>query len=164
MDSLTPISHYPQEIKDLAYEVYAVRAKRDMRKTLELLDAMPIPKIPESTVYWWRSHYGWDRKLELESADKQRELINLHVSELRVAAPEAVKYLRDVIHDKADPHPQKVAAARTLVSENRALIVAAVNAGLLTPESTEDEKFRAKLEGLTMEELMALETPWIPEP
>src|SRR5687768_10733196 len=126
-DSPDPTGHYSQEIKDLAFEVYAIRANRDMRETIKILGELDIPKIPESTVYWWRSNYGWDRKLDLESAEKQRELINLHVGSLRVAAPDAVKYLHDVVNDKAEPRPQKIAAARTLIGENRSLIVAAVN-------------------------------------
>ncbi len=139
LESATGNGHHAEEVKRLALELYSTRANRNMPETIRLLNGLVTHPIPEKTVYWWRSQYGWDRQLDLQSAERQRELINLHVAGLRVAAPDAVKYLHDVVTDKAEPHPQKIAAARTLIGENRSLMVAAVKAGILEPGTRQDD-------------------------
>lgn len=113
------------DTRRLAFEVYAVRAGQNIAETIRLLLEIGV-SVPQSTVYYWRQHDGWDERIELENAGRQEELIRQHAGRLRVAAPEAIAYLQNVVSGSAQPDPQRVIAAKTLIQENRALIVAVI--------------------------------------
>ena len=76
-----------------------------------------------------------------------------HVIGVRVAAPESIDYLRRVVSGEVTPDPGRISAARTLVTENRALMVAMAER-MVKPEEFVSEEGNLAL--LSTEELIAL--------
>jgi hypothetical protein len=117
MDSASGAGHWDERTKQLAYEVYSKRAGGDMRKTLRILAELDIPKIPEKTVYWWRSNYGWQDRLEEEKRGMAPVLWERYTRELSVAAPEAVSYLLSIVRNTGESTRDRTTAARSLMQQ-----------------------------------------------
>ena len=117
------------------------------------LEAATGGKVALRTVQEWRHRDRWDERLALESLAASEGSVIRHVVGLRVAAPEAIEYLRSIVSGSLPPDAQRIQAARALISENRAIILAAVDhlgKGTDLPAVSE-----VALDGMTDAELLA---------
>ena len=146
-------SQWSDDVKASAYEAYAHRCNGDMICTLDTLAERDGPKIPEKTVYDWRKRYGWDAKLQAEREAIAPYSWNLYFGGLSVAAPEVVRYLRSVVADKTKSDRDRIAASGKLLNQIAVRI----------------EQIEQRMTGgtepapLSDADLLALETPWVPE-
>lgn len=113
----TTRTRYPEEVKALAYEVYAHRANGDMPEAIRLLGELTNPPVSEKTVYQWRADYQWDRRLQAEREAASPVLWEIYFGGLAVAAPEAVNYLRSVVQDTSANPRDRISASRALLSQ-----------------------------------------------
>ena len=146
-------SQWSDDVKASAYEVYAHRCNGDMICTLDTLAERDGPKIPEKTVYDWRKRYGWDAKLQAEREAIAPYSWNLYFGGLSVAAPEVVRYLRSVVADKTKSDRDRIAASGKLLNQ------IAVHIEQIEQRMTGGTEAAA----LSDADLLALETPWVPE-
>ena len=152
-------TRYDDEIKQLAFEVYATKAGRRVVETARILAELDHD-ITAATLYDWRRDQGWDHKIALDEALRQEGLVRAFAGKLREVAPESVAYLDDVAQGRIEGDQLRLKAATVLVTENRRLV-----------EALEREQRRAAqtpptypdFGGLTEAELLALEPPWHPE-
>lgn len=152
-------TRYDPEIKQLAFEIYAFKANRKVMETSRILGALGYEIVP-ATLYEWRRDQGWEDKIALEEAVRQEGLVRAFAGKLREVGPDSVTYLDDVANGRVEGDQLRVKAATVLVTENRRLV-----------EALEREQRRAgqalpvypDFAGLSEAELLALETPWIPE-
>ena len=141
--------------RQVAYRIWANNSSTPITELMPAIEAAVGEKVALRTVQGWRHRDNWDERLAWELLAKSERIVIDHVIGARVAAPEALAYLRSVVSGDVIGTPERVSAAKALIAENRALIVAM--AGKLTPPSEQ------LAEGLSESELLALETPWVPE-
>ena len=141
--------------RQVAYRIWANNSSTPITELMPAIEAAVGEKVALRTVQGWRHRDNWDERLAWELLAKSERIVIDHVIGARVAAPEALAYLRSVVSGDVIGTPERVSAAKALIAENRALIVAM--AGKLTPPSEQ------LAEGLSESELLALETPWTPD-
>ena len=151
----TPGTRYDQKVKDLAYQVYSRRAAGDMPETLRILDALVKPPLSKNTVYQWRDDHGWDDRMLVERAAFGEELWKRWCQELAVAAPEAIRYLKNVMDDPNEPTRNRLNAAKVITGQYSQMAEAAL-------ESFKGEKPAGRyssedLASMSMEELLVYE-------
>lgn len=111
-------TRYPEEIKELAYNLWYLKAGRGLSETARLLASGEFGEpctVTVSTIMYWRDHYGWTERAD---ADMQRLAGGLRSStfaEMALAGPEAARYLREVVTGGADPDKTRVAASVALL-------------------------------------------------
>ena len=113
----TPGAQWDDSVKARAYEVYSKQCNGDMVCTLRVIEAWDGPKIPEKTVYDWRSRYRWRQELDAEKQAIAPISWNLYFGGLSVAGPEVVTRLRQIVNDDAANPRDQVAAGRVLLSQ-----------------------------------------------
>ena len=151
----TPGTRYDEKVKALAYQVYSRRAAGDMPETLRILEGLVDPPLSKNTVYQWREDHGWDDKMLAERAAFGEELWKRWCQELAVAAPEAIRYLKNVMDDPNEPTRNRLNAAKTITGQYAQMAEAAL-------ESFKGEQGTGRysaddLEHMTTEELLAYE-------
>lgn len=146
----TTRTRYPDQVKALAYEVYAHRANGDMPETLRIMAELCDPPVSEKTVYQWRADHQWDRRMEEERRNLSPVLWETYFGGLAVAAPESVAYLRSVVTNPDASDRDRIAASRVILSQ----VVAHIGQleALMPKPQSED----SKLADLSTEELLAL--------
>lgn len=97
-------TRYPDETKELAYQLWAFLAGRNASEVSRMLatEEHGAVTVPRETVAYWAREYGWaarvDRELESIAPDLRRQAF----SELLIAGHEATRYLREVMRGMHD--------------------------------------------------------------
>ena len=146
-------TRYDEAVKELAYEVYARRCNGDMPETLKMLDQLVDPPLSKNTVYQWREDHGWIERMQREKEAIAPHSWNLYFGGLSVAAPEVVRYLRSVVADETKSDRDRIAASGKLLNQ------IAVHIEQIEQRMTGGTEVAA----LSDADLLALETPWVPE-
>ena len=114
--SATGSSQWESAAKELAYELYSKRCDGDMRCTLAALDALSGPKIPEKTVYDWRSRYQWRQRLQEEKQAIAPYSWELWFGGLAVAALDSLKALHRIVQNPEASDRDRIAAAGKIMA------------------------------------------------
>ena len=150
----TPGVQWDESVKARAYEVYSKQCNGDMVCTLRVLDAWDGPKIPEKTVYDWRSRYRWRQELDAEKQAIAPISWALWFGGLSVAALEALNDLRSIIQNPEASDRDRIAADRVVLQLAQANIDrieerhAAANRPASLPEELSDADILALEERL----------------
>ena len=140
--------------RQLAYRIWANNSSAPITELMPEIEAAVGEKVALRTVQGWRHRDKWDDRLAWELLAKSERIVIEHVIGARVAAPEAIAYLRSVVAGEVLGTPERISAAKALVAENRARMLAMVGK-LVQPEMTENV-------ALSEAELLALEPKWEP--
>lgn len=123
-----------------------------MTELLPAIEAAIGEKLAARTVQDWKHRDKWEARLSREMLAGSEVFVSQVVTDLRVAAPSSVAYLDSVVQGKVAPDPQRIQAAKAILSENRGIL--ALMADAMRPK--EEEASVVSLDGLTTEELMAM--------
>jgi hypothetical protein len=137
--------------RQAAYRIWAADHTKPITELMPAINAAARENLALRTVQEWRHRDHWDDRLAWELLATSERIVIDHVIGLRVAAPESIAYLRAVVSGDAVPDPGRISAAKTLIAENRVLVVAM--AERLVPP---DDSTPVLAEDLTNEELLAL--------
>ena len=140
--------------RQLAYRTWAADPSVSVAQLVRQLDATHGLKLAERTVRDWRERDQWEKRRALERLADSEVSIPQMIVGLRVAAPMAVAYVRAVMDGREEPNALRLRAADLLIRENRAFT-----------ELLKDQLMQPLPEAapLSDADLLALETPWVPE-
>lgn len=156
--------HYPDSVKELAYEVWLVKAGESITKTQELLRSGQFGEaldVPERTLYQWQADYQWKvRKSEFLKAftPSIREYI---FGEILFTSKELVDIIRNKVQ-KDEPIDKTLAALTVQYLDRSGFSPMGKNdAGkLLDDVKPAAKELPANLAALSPEELMRLEAEY----
>lgn len=112
---------YSTETKRLAYELWRLDRDQTMVELEGRLKSVSV-EVPADTLREWRSGQEWERQFEEELVAMSPEMARLHISGLRVGAPEGIEALRAFLRGDRLLSMAQVVAARTLIAEHRVLL------------------------------------------
>ena len=138
--------------RQLAYQLWAVDPSRPISELLPELRAEIGQNLAERTVYDWRRRDEWDKRLAEEVLASSGLSVFEQVRRLRVAALPAIRYLDAVARGEQKPDRLRMDACKFLVQQAAQLHQLAV--GIPGTPSAPP---------ISESELLALETPWVPE-
>lgn len=153
--------HYPDAVKEMAYEIWLVKAGESIPKTQELLrsgkwgDAIDVP---ERTLYQWQADHQWKiRKSEFLKAftPSIREYI---FGEILFTSKEMVDIIRDKVQ-KDEPIDKALATLAVQYLDRAGFSPVGKNdtGKLLDDVKTTVKQLPENLASLSAEELIALE-------
>lgn len=118
----SPATPHPQETRDLAYQLWAFVAGRDLRRVAELLasgdygESGPIT-VPDRTLRDWRDRYQWAERAAQDVERIAPDLRHQAFAELVFAGLDGAKYIRQVIAGTTPP--DKVRAQLAVAAVDR---------------------------------------------
>lgn len=112
----TPRTRYPEELKSLAFELYAYSTGQDMPATIKALNEVTSNPVPEKSVYAWRAEFEWDRRIaELQRAAAPVSW-ELWCQGLSVAGPRSLSRLAAIMDNPDASHRDQITAARVIAT------------------------------------------------
>lgn len=137
-----------------AYRLWSEDVQQSTMSLLPALERFTGEKLAYRTVQNWRHMDQWELRYAKEQAAESGVLVIEHVRKLRVAAPSALDYLAAVRAGDEPYDRGRVEVAKFEVAE----------AGKLLSILPIVEQVLPEAQPLSDQELLALETPWSPEP
>jgi hypothetical protein len=142
----TTRTRYPEQLKALAFELYAYTTNQDMPATIRLLNEQVDHPVSEKSVYAWRSEFEWDKRI----AEQRRAMApvswELWCSGISVAGPLAISRLSAIMDDPAASHRDQIAAARAIASlyaEHAEMLLALATEEPAPPAATSNDELQA---------------------
>lgn len=118
-DTSKHAQRYPEEVKELAYQLWAFVASRNASEVVRRLatEEHGGHDVPYQTVAYWVREYGWADRAARDVDSIAPDLRHQVFSELLFAGLEGAKYIRKVID--GDEHPDKVRVAAAIGAVDR---------------------------------------------
>lgn len=123
----TTRTRYPEELKSLAFELYAYSCGQDMPATIKALNERCDNPVSEKSVYAWRSDYEWDRRIQEQRRAMAPVSWELWCQRLGVAGPQSIETLSSLMLDPKVSTRDRITAARavaTLYAEHAEALLA----------------------------------------
>jgi hypothetical protein len=108
--------------RQIAYSVWSQDTSRTVTELVPLVEAAIGEKVAVRTVQDWRHRDQWEQRLARDMLAGSEVYVSQLVTDLRVAAPSSVAYLSSVVEGRIQPDPQRIAAAKAILSENRGIL------------------------------------------
>jgi DNA-binding transcriptional regulator YdaS (Cro superfamily) len=140
--------------RQIAYSVWSRQPGLPTTELLPLVEAAVGEKVAYRTLHDWRRRDKWEQRLAREMLAGSEIYVSQVVTELRVAAPASVNYLDSVAQGKVAGDALRIAAAKAVIAENRAMIV--LMADMLRP--AEEEPAHQVSADISDAELLAIVT------
>lgn len=157
---------HDESVRNLAYELWAYVASRDLRKVQALLAAGEYgdigPQIvPDRTLRDWRDRYQWAARVNDDIHKIAPDLRYQAFSELLFAGLDGARYIRRV--NAGEETPDKVRAQLAIAAVDRigfSPIGKGDPAGQITPPQDHKQLTAEDVSGLSPEELMRRESDY----
>lgn len=112
----TTRTRYPEQVKALAFELYAYSCNQDMPATIAALNEQTDNPVSEKSVYAWRSEYQWDLRIQEQRRAMAPISWESWCQGLSVAGPRSLSRLSAIMDDPSASHRDQITAARAIAT------------------------------------------------
>lgn len=112
----TTRTRYPEQVKALAFELYAYSCNQDMPATIAALNEQTDNPVSEKSVYAWRSEYQWDLRIQEQRRAMAPVSWELWCQGLSVAGPQSIDTLSALMLDPEVSTRDRITAARAIAT------------------------------------------------